>query len=77
MDIEKELDCNTGSIPPMTFEEAIKYFCVRNPDLIVKVFTKLRGEPCAGCIRELKKNHPTCFSCARWKGERTDWFEKI
>jgi hypothetical protein len=75
MDIEKELDCNTGSIPTMTFEEVVKYCCEKSPDVIVKVLTELRPQPCIGCKRE-KTSTSTCYACRRWTGMRTDWFEQ-
>jgi hypothetical protein len=75
MDIEKELDCNTGSIPAMTFEEVVLHMCKTHPEVILKVLKELKPQPCAGCKRQ-KMSTFSCHACRRWTGIRTDWFEQ-
>jgi CRISPR/Cas system-associated exonuclease Cas4 (RecB family) len=44
MNIDFEGDFNTGSTPPMSFEETVRHYCATAPDVIVKVLTNLRNE---------------------------------
>jgi len=68
-DKEPELDCNTGSIPSMTFEEAVQHYCANNPEVIISIMKNLGkeiNEPkicphCGGAIRIKNLNKGSYF----------------